>query len=189
MASKGDGKLLIDPGSMDKLQALRTKLGVPLIVVSAYRSPEHNAAVGGAKGSYHMQAKAFDIVMANHDPHAFEREARAVGFTGFGYYPKQGFMHIDTGPARAWGDPFPRTVTHLPAEVATGEAGRASAVQSTTIQAAVVQVTASTGAAVTAIGVLDGRAQIIALVFAGVVALAAMWVIRERLRKWAAGTR
>jgi hypothetical protein len=53
-----------------------------------------------------MQATAFDIAMSNHDPAAFEAAARAVGFLGFGYYPRSGFMHIDLGPARSWGDPF-----------------------------------------------------------------------------------
>jgi hypothetical protein len=47
--------------------------------------------------------------MDNHDPARFEREARAVGFTGFGYYPAQGFMHIDTGTPRVWGTPFPKS--------------------------------------------------------------------------------
>nr|WP_245902591.1 D-Ala-D-Ala carboxypeptidase family metallohydrolase [Pararhodobacter marinus] len=92
---------------MDKLQALRDRLGKPLIVRSAYRSPEHNRAVGGAPGSKHMQGTAFDIAMSNHDPAAFEAAARAVGFLGFGYYPRSGFMPIDLGPARPWGDAFP----------------------------------------------------------------------------------
>jgi len=45
--------------------------------------------------------------MSNHDPVAFEAAARAVGFLGFGFYPRSGFMHIDLGPARVWGEPFP----------------------------------------------------------------------------------
>jgi len=80
-------------------------------VRSAYRSPEHNRAVGGAKASKHMDGTAFDIAMANHDPVEFEKAARAVGFLGFGTYPRSGFMHVDLGPARTWGEPFPvRTV-------------------------------------------------------------------------------
>ena len=42
--------------------------------------------------------------MYNHNPHAFERAARECGFTGFGHYPKSGFMHIDIGPAKLWND-------------------------------------------------------------------------------------
>ena len=107
IACRGTGAIKINTEAMDKLQALRDRLGKPLIVRSAYRSPEHNRAVGGAPASKHMQGTAFDIAMANHDPVAFEAAARAVGFLGFGYYRRSGFIHIDLGPARSWGDPFP----------------------------------------------------------------------------------
>ena len=100
IACRGTGKLLINEPALDKLQALRDRLGKPLIVNSAYRSPEHNRAVGGATRSMHLDGAAFDISMANHDPVAFEAAARKVGFLGFGFYPRSGFMHIDLGPAR-----------------------------------------------------------------------------------------
>jgi hypothetical protein len=111
IASRGDGAIKINTQAMDKLQSLRNRLGKPLIVLSAYRSPAHNKAVGGAPRSKHMDGTAFDIAMSNHDPIAFETAARAVGFLGFGYYPRSGFMHIDLGPARSWGDPFPPRAT------------------------------------------------------------------------------
>lgn len=95
---------MINETAMDRLQALRTRLGKPMVVNSAYRSPEHNKRVGGAKSSQHLLATAFDVRMENHSPHAFERLARECGFTGFGHYPKSGFMHIDIGPARRWND-------------------------------------------------------------------------------------
>ncbi|MCG6560467.1 D-Ala-D-Ala carboxypeptidase family metallohydrolase [Ruegeria sp. 1NDH52C] len=107
IACRGTGKLLINEGALDKLQALRDRLGKPLIVRSAYRSPEHNKAVGGATRSKHMEGAAFDIDMANHDPVAFEAAARAVGFLGFGFYPRSGFIHVDLGAARQWGERFP----------------------------------------------------------------------------------
>ena len=55
-----------------------------------------------------MDGTAFDIAMTNHDPEAFAEAARAVGFLGFGTYPRSGFMHVDLGPARSWGAPFPK---------------------------------------------------------------------------------
>jgi zinc D-Ala-D-Ala carboxypeptidase len=113
MACKGTGRLMLDPDAMDKLQALRTRLGRPLIITSAYRSPEHNRAVGGASRSMHMQGRAFDVRQENHDPGAFIEAARAVGFTGIGTYPRSGFIHVDNGPQRQWGDPFPRAATGL----------------------------------------------------------------------------
>lgn len=121
LACRGTGQLVIDEPSLDKLQALRNLLGVPMIVHSAYRSPEHNKRVGGAKHSQHLYARAYDISMSNHDPEDFEAKARSVGFTGFGYYPKQGFMHIDTGPARSWGTKFPPRPVTLPVETAPDE--------------------------------------------------------------------
>lgn len=107
IACRGSGKLLINAPALDRLQALRDRPGKPLIVRSAYRSPAHNRAVGGAPRSHHLEGAAFDIAMTNHDPVAFEAAARAVGFLGFGFYPRSGFIHIDLGPARQWGAPFP----------------------------------------------------------------------------------
>ena len=53
IACKGTGSVLINEDALDKLQALRNRLGKPLVLTSAYRSPEHNRAVGGAKASKH----------------------------------------------------------------------------------------------------------------------------------------
>jgi uncharacterized protein YcbK (DUF882 family) len=111
IACRGTGSIRIDPAALDKLQALRDRLGKHLIVRSAYRNPEHNRRVGGAPASKHMLGTAFDIAMVNHDPAVFEAAARTVGFRGIGSYPRSGFMHIDLGPARRWGEAFPaRTV-------------------------------------------------------------------------------
>ena len=46
----------------------------------------------------HLDGAAFDIAMTNHDPAAFGAAAREVGFLGFGFYPRSGFMHVDLGP-------------------------------------------------------------------------------------------
>src|SRR5690606_19816920 len=107
IACRGSGSLRLNEEALEKLQALRDRLGKPLIVRSAYRSPAHNRAVGGAPRSKHLNGTAFVIAMANHDPVAFEAAACAVGFLGFGFYPRSGFMHIDLGPARQWGERFP----------------------------------------------------------------------------------
>jgi hypothetical protein len=106
IACRGTGAIKINTDAMDKLQTLRNRLGKPLIVRSGYRSPSHNRAVGGAPASKHMLGTAFDIAMSNHNPAAFAEAARAVGFLGFGTYPRSGFMHIDLGPARHWGEAF-----------------------------------------------------------------------------------
>jgi len=111
IACRGNGAIKINTEAMDMLQSLRNRLGKPLIIVSGYRSPSHNRAVGGAPASKHMQGTA----LSNHDPVAFAEAARAVGFLGFGTYPRSGFMHIDLGPARSWGEPFlPRATPFVP---------------------------------------------------------------------------
>jgi hypothetical protein len=183
IACKGTGTIAINEPALDKLQALRDKLGKPVLLTSAYRSPEHNRKVGGAKNSQHMLGIAFDVRMENQDPQEFEAAARAVGFTGFGYYPKQGFMHIDTGAKRSWGTPFKISATGLAAD----EPKRSSSMQSTTMQASVVQMAAGTGAGISAISALDGTAQLVVVGLVCVMMLGAVWIMRERLKKWADG--
>jgi uncharacterized protein YcbK (DUF882 family) len=45
----------------ENLQVLRDALGVPIRVISGYRSPPYNRKIGGARKSQHMVAKAADI--------------------------------------------------------------------------------------------------------------------------------
>jgi hypothetical protein len=61
--------------------------------------------------------------------------------------------------------------------------------ESTTMQAGTIQAVSAVGAGVSAVSALSGTAQIVALVFCGIVVLAAVWIMRERLRKWADGDR
>ena len=66
---------------------------------------------------------------------------------------------------------------------------RTSPAQSSTVQASAVQVATGVGAAASGVAALDGTAQIVALIFAGIVIIAGLWVMRERIRKWAEGDR
>jgi peptidoglycan L-alanyl-D-glutamate endopeptidase CwlK len=66
-------------------------------------------------------------------------------------------------------------------------AERTSPTESTTVQASAVQIVSGAGAGVAAIGGLSGTAQVVALVFAGVIVLAAAWIMRERIKAWADG--
>ena len=68
-------------------------------------------------------------------------------------------------------------------------APRRSPAQSTTLQAGAAQVAAAAGTGATALATLDGTAQIVALGLAGLIIAAAAWIMRERLRRWAAGDR
>ena len=201
MRSKGDNMLGIDGDAMHKLQALRDLIGKPIKITSAYRSPSHNNSVGGAKASKHLKAIAFDCQMAGHDPAQFEAAAREVGFTGFGFYRKSGFIHIDTGPEREWygknekgrwfvkADGFVKTPHARPdmAQIDDTELKPRKLIQSTTMQASVVAGVSGITGVSTAVAKLDGNTQIILSVAASVAGLALLWIVRERIKRWGRG--
>jgi uncharacterized protein YcbK (DUF882 family) len=44
-----------------RVNLFRKEYGIPMIVNSGYRTPEHNAAIGGAKNSSHCTCQAIDF--------------------------------------------------------------------------------------------------------------------------------
>lgn len=66
---------------------------------------------------------------------------------------------------------------------------RTSPTQSKTMRASATAIGGAAGTAATAIGALDDVAQYIVLGFTGIIILAALFIMRERLRKWADGDR
>ena len=52
----------------ENLQILRDKIGMPITVISGYRSPKYNRKIGGARKSQHMTAKAADIIVRGMKP-------------------------------------------------------------------------------------------------------------------------
>ena len=77
-------------------------------VYSGYRSPKTNERLrkrseGVAKNSYHLKAQAIDINLPGTDLKNLKKLATFLKRGGVGYYPRSGFMHIDTGPIRYWG--------------------------------------------------------------------------------------
>lgn len=101
VACRGTGALLVDTDAMDALLRLRRDIGLPMLV-TGYRSPAHNKAVGGKPASKHLAGEAFDVAMTNHDPRKFLEAAKFAGFRAFGHYPRSNFMHVDLGPVRSW---------------------------------------------------------------------------------------
>lgn len=75
---------------VDVLERIRSITGKPLIVVSGYRCPVHNAAVGGARGSRHTAGAAADIP----EGRATLLQARAAGARGIGTRG-QWAVHVD----------------------------------------------------------------------------------------------
>lgn len=89
---------------LDRLQKLRTALGRPIIINSAYRCSVRNTQVGGSPNSQHMLGTAVDIRVTGMTPQAVAAEAEKIGFKGIGIYPSKGFVHLDTrtGPRSRW---------------------------------------------------------------------------------------
>lgn len=97
-ASKdGSDKVLIDDDLVTLLENIREAAGGKSITInSGYRSPEHNAAVGGVSNSQHVKGTATDIVVANTDPLTVGQIAEHLlgNRGGIGVY--QTFTHVDT---------------------------------------------------------------------------------------------
>ena len=85
-----------------KLQELRRQVGQRLKINSAYRTPEHNKAIGGSPKSQHLQGNAVDISIRNLKGitvNEFANIAERVGFDGIGKYHT--FVHLDVRGKRA----------------------------------------------------------------------------------------
>lgn len=100
----------IDPRLLDTVFALRKRIGGhgPFHVVSGYRSPETNNALiesdhyGVARHSYHIKGMAVDLFMPGQSLGHLHKAALSLRAGGVGYYPDNGFIHVDVGPVRRW---------------------------------------------------------------------------------------
>ena len=96
---------VIDKRLVDVLDRIRERLGVPIIVNSGYRCPEHNAEVGGVSDSQHVLGTAADITYDGVDVDYLAEIAEECGADGIGKYYYQDFVHIDVrGYAARWDD-------------------------------------------------------------------------------------
>ena len=99
----------IDPGVLDTLFELRARAGrdEPFHVISGYRSPTTNAmlrerSAGVAQHSLHMEGRAIDIRLPGFPTQRLRQLALDMQRGGVGFYPSSDFVHLDTGPVRAW---------------------------------------------------------------------------------------
>jgi len=81
--------------------------GNEIQIISGYRSPSYNSKLrsfskGVAKHSLHMKGKAIDLAIAGIGLDRIRHTALALAAGGVGYYPREGFVHIDSGVIRAW---------------------------------------------------------------------------------------
>jgi len=66
---------------------------------------------------------------------------------------------------------------------------REKPVQSSTVKASAAQIAGAAGGGIAAVGSLDGYAQLVAVIGCFAVGLLALWIMKERLRKWGEGDR
>jgi uncharacterized protein YcbK (DUF882 family) len=99
----------IDPRLLDLLCYIHSELETtkPFNLVSGYRSPATNAwlasqSEGVARHSMHIEGRAADINISGRHLSFLERIALALRGGGVGYYPRAGFVHVDTGRIRRW---------------------------------------------------------------------------------------
>jgi len=99
----------IDPALLDLLVGIHHRLGTkePFQIISGYRTPKTNAMLhfrteGVAAHSLHLDGKAIDICVEGRSLKNVRRAAMSMFGGGVGYYPRTGFVHVDTGRIRFW---------------------------------------------------------------------------------------
>lgn len=99
----------MDPHIIDILSLIHKKLDAtdPYSILSAYRSPKTNAMLGNrsravASNSFHMYGQATDIRIHGYGANKIRKVAKSLKAGGVGYYPRSGFVHVDTGAVRNW---------------------------------------------------------------------------------------
>ena len=88
------------------LEVIRKVVGKPLRINSGYRSPEHNAKVGGSKRSQHVKGRAVDLALP--EGMGVDEFAMLIGnCMALGMIPEGGlgryrsWVHYDTRGKRA----------------------------------------------------------------------------------------
>jgi uncharacterized protein YcbK (DUF882 family) len=101
----------IDRNLLNVLALLREELetDAALEIFSGYRSPKTNAMLrkksknkGVAASSLHMDGMAIDLRIAGRQLKQVRDAAISLSAGGVGYYPKDGFVHVDVGSVHRW---------------------------------------------------------------------------------------
>ncbi len=104
----------MDPQLFDLLHRVQATLGGRAAslsayeVISGYRCPATNSHLkqtrggGVAKRSLHMEGRAIDVRLPGVPLAELRDAARSLQAGGVGYYPRDGFVHLDTGRPRHW---------------------------------------------------------------------------------------
>lgn len=104
----GSDEILVDEALVLLLQCIREHFGKAVTITSGYRTPAHNAKVGGSKSSQHLLGRAADIQVASTSVEDVAAYAESLlhGCGGVGRYPAKagraaGWVHVDTRAEKA----------------------------------------------------------------------------------------
>ena len=104
----GTDTVMVDEVLTVVLQCIREHFGKAVTITSGYRTPAHNAAVGGAKSSQHLLGRAADIRVqgVSVEDVAAYAESLMPDWGGVGRYPVKagranGWVHVDTRADKA----------------------------------------------------------------------------------------
>jgi len=89
----------ISPKLITILEDVRAHFDAPVVINSGYRSPEHNANVGGAKGSHHLCGMAADIAVRGVPAVEVYNYLNPTHNGGLGRY--ESFTHVDVRNGKA----------------------------------------------------------------------------------------
>lgn len=97
----GADQVLVHPALVDLLEKIRRHYGRPVVIHSGYRTPAHNALVGGVPHSRHVVGMAADIHVIGIHPDDVADYAELLKPGGLGRY--RGFTHLDVwAQGRRW---------------------------------------------------------------------------------------
>ena len=91
------GENAMQPDFMQRLQALRTEYGKPMIITSGYRSTEHPIEAAKQTIGPHTTGRACDVSVSGENALLLLSLAVKHGFTGIGVKQKgsRRFLHLD----------------------------------------------------------------------------------------------
>jgi uncharacterized protein YcbK (DUF882 family) len=100
----------IDPQLFDLLHVVQRTLGSGRAyeIISGYRCPTTNASLrqtrggGVARHSLHMEGRAVDVRLPGVPLADLRDAALSLRAGGVGFYPREQFVHLDTGRVRSW---------------------------------------------------------------------------------------
>lgn len=90
----GNREMLICTELLEVLEKVRCYFDSPVIINSGYRTPSHNAKIGGAGNSYHCKGMAADIKVKGHTAKEVAEYAKKILDKG-GIIQYNNFVHID----------------------------------------------------------------------------------------------